>query len=260
MKRSIDNPAGYLERLRPLYVRLFRVAHMIVGNLELSEYVLRSAIVEAYLRRGEWQGRMGFQDSLTHTVKTVALVELKGMRAAGSFETDWTFPVPELSDASQQALLSKLLREEGPTPRIALLFYGADLGVKQIAQALELRVGDVSARLRKLDSRLMRSLRLKGRRAEKTLDEAMELLCRAALSVPGEDVAEMGAVFRSFERDVDGAKKPRASTARIAGTALKALCALVLAALIWLMAVLLEPKTVHTPPATMEHTQNTTDL
>ena len=53
MRSKDGDPAAYLQRLRPLYVELFRMAHAIVGNVELSEYVLRSAIVEAYLRRRE---------------------------------------------------------------------------------------------------------------------------------------------------------------------------------------------------------------
>ena len=252
MKRSIDEPSGYLERLKPLYVRLFRVAHAIVGNLELSEYVLRSAIVEAYLRRGEWQGRMGFQESLMHTVRTVALVELKGIRAAGSYETDWTFPEPGGLKPSEEMLYTRLMKEGDGMARIVLLHYGADLTVRQIAMVTQLRASDVAAKLRRMESRLSRVLGAKGRNNAQTLSVHIEVLCRAALNMPGEDVAEMGAVFRSFERDVDGAKKPRASAWRIVGIVLKVLGALTLALAVWLMAVLFEPATSQPLPATSQ--------
>ncbi|MGJ4851146.1 RNA polymerase sigma factor [Bacillota bacterium Meth-B3] len=255
MKRPIDEPSGYLGRLRPIYVRLFRTAHAIVGNLELSEYVLKSAIVEAWLRRGEWQGRMGFQDSLMHTVRTVALVELGGMRGAGAFEVDWVFPEPMLDDAAHRALLERLLRENGATQRVALLCYGADLSARQIAAVMQMRAGEVSARLRKLNSRLSRALKQGGRRGKPALEAQMEALCRAALGTPGEDVPEPGAVFRSFERDIAEARKPRASAGRVVGAVVKALLMLILAAAIWLMAVLLEPNVNrraprNTPPPT----------
>lgn len=238
----MEEPGGYLQRLRPIYVRLFRMAHAIVGNLELSEYVLRSAIVEAYLRRKEWQGRMGFQEGLEHTVRGVALVELKRMRAAGSFELDWQMPAALAPEGMvPQTLWGRLQRESDTTQRIALLYYGCGLTQRQIAQVMRMYAPDVSGRLRRLGSRLLRSARLSGQRGRRVLENHLEALMLGALSQPGEDVPEAGAVFRSFERDVEGAKRPRASAGRVVATVLKVVGALVLAAAFWLVAVLLEP-------------------
>lgn len=64
MKRSIDEPRGFIERVRPAYDGLFQCAYVLTGNLELAEYVLRSALLAAYLRRGEWRERMSFQEGV----------------------------------------------------------------------------------------------------------------------------------------------------------------------------------------------------
>ncbi|MEG0934601.1 MAG: hypothetical protein RSJ41_03315 [Clostridia bacterium] len=243
MKKSIDDPAGYLERLRPLYVRLFRVAHAVVGNLDVAEYVLKSAIVEAYLRRNEWRDRMGFQECLLHTVKAVALVELKGVKQAGSFEIDWALPAPEKAgNATQEALYERIERESEATQRMAVLYFGCDMAPKQIAQVLGVRASDVSGRLHRLTSRLSRFVKVDARHGRGSLEEQMEWLLLEALGTPGREVPEMGAVFRSFERDVYGARKPRASAGRVVGMAVKVLAALALAALFWLLAVLIQPQ------------------
>ncbi|MDO4549402.1 MAG: hypothetical protein Q4D04_15030, partial [Clostridia bacterium] len=245
MKRSIDTPLGYLERLKPLYVSLFRMAHAIVGNLELAEYVFKSAIVEAFLRRGEWRDRMGFQDGLTHTVRAVALVELKAMRQAGSFDEDWELP---LADGEGQAdgLYAKIIDESDMIKRMAMLYYGCDLTPRQLGMVMNMRPSDALRRMNRLQSRLLRSSRGVARGQMEMLIEKkmMELLAR-----PGDDVPEMGAVFRSFERDVDGAQKPRASAGRVVATVIKAVGAVVLALAFWLLAALIEPSNGTVPVA-----------
>ena len=242
MSKTYDDPNGYLERLKPMYTRLFRVAHAVVGNLELSEYVLKSAIVEAYLRRGEWQGRMGFQESLLHTVRTVALVELKGMRQAGTFESDWTFPMPtHIEDAHMNLLLNRISREPEAVLRIALLYYGCDFTLKQIAVIMEMRLADVQSRIRKLSSRITRAMKIRARQGSMSFEERMVSLMTEVLLTPGEDVAEMGVVFRSFERDVEGAQRPRTSVWRFVDVGLRVIAVLFLVVVFWLIAVLMQP-------------------
>ncbi len=257
MRAGEGDSAAYLQRLRPLYVELFRMAHVIVGNGELSEYVLRSAIVEAYLRRREWQGRMGFQDGLEHTVRSVALVELKRMRAAGSFELDWTLPpCPSPQQPVDQNLHGRFLRESEATQRIALLYYGCGLTNRQIAQVMRMGAAEVSGRLRRLCSRLSRSAHLTGQRGRRTLESHLEKLALSALNQPGEDVPEAGAVFRSFERDVDGAARPRPTAGRVLAAVVKVAGAVLLAAAFWLLAVLLEPSLSGVLPADPQSAQS----
>lgn len=242
MKKGINDPLEYLQRLKPCYVRLFRIAHAIVGNLELSEYVFRSAMVEAYLRRREWQGRMNFQEGLEHTVRGVALVELGRMRQSGSFEEDWRLPdFPEPQDKVQRILYARLIRENEITQRIAALYYGCALSPKQIGKVLGISVSDVNGRIRRLTSRLLRSAHLSGQNGKRKLEDGLESLILAALDQTGEDVPEAGAIFRSFERDVDGARPPRTSVGRVVSVALKVAGALLLAFMLWLLAVLLTP-------------------
>ena len=261
MRSKDGDPAAYLQRLRPLYVELFRMAHAIVGNVELSEYVLRSAIVEAYLRRREWQGRMGFQDGLEHTVRSVALVELRRIRAAGSFELDWALPpCPTPEHPVAQNLWSRFLRESETTQRIALLYYGCGLTNRQIAQVMRMGISEVSGRLRRLCSRLSRGAHLSGQRGRRALESYLEKLMLTALSQPGEEVPEAGAVFRSFERDVDGATRPRLTAGRVLATVIKVVGAVLLAAAFWLLAVLLEPSLSGVLPADTQGTQSQAQL
>ncbi|MGI6237981.1 MAG: RNA polymerase sigma factor [Candidatus Excrementavichristensenella sp.] len=238
-----DDPAVYLERVGSIYVSLFRMAHAITGNREIAAYVFRSAIVEAYLRRKEWQGRMSFQDGLERTVRGVALAELKRIRAAGRFEVDWILPEPVVQGAAatRQALLELLEKESEVIKRIAMLYYACQLSHRQIAQVMQLHTAEVSGKLHRLSSRLLRALKLGGQRGMRSLEDHLEALLLSALNREGEEVPEPGVVFRSFERDVMGATRPRTSLSRVIVTLLKLLGALVLAALIWLLAVLLEP-------------------
>lgn len=238
-----DDPASYLERVGSIYVSLFRMAHAITGNREIAAYVFRSAIVEAFLRRKEWQGRMSFQDGLERTVRGVALAELKRIRAAGRFEVDWVLPEPAVqgSALTRQALLRHLEKESDGIQRIAMLHYACQLSHRQIAQVMQMHTAEVSGKLHRLNSRLLRALKLGGQKGMRSLEDHLEALLLSALNREGEEVPEPGVVFRSFERDVMGATRPRTSLSRVMIALLKLLGALVLAALIWLLAVLLEP-------------------
>ncbi len=242
MKRTIDDPQGYIDRLRGMYVELFRTAHAIVGNLELAEYVLKRAIFEAYLRRNEWRERMGFREGLSQTVRMVAINELQAIRGVGDFEFDWTMDALCGGQLAQDALCARLLRENERTQRITVLYYGCNLRVAQIAQVMRLKPALVRDELTRLRTRLSRGgkWRAQGRHA---LESALETLAAQMLNQPGEEVPDAGQVYRAFERDAAGSPRARRSAGRIVAAVLCVLGALCCAALFWLVAVMFEPGT-----------------
>lgn len=259
MKRSIDDPRGFIERVRPAYDELFQCAYALTGNLELAEYVLRSALLAAYLRRGEWRERMSFQEGVAYALRAVALTELKRIRAVGGFEVDWTLPSGTDFSPAENALLGRLERESIRTQRLMLLLYGCGLKAGEAAQALSLSAPGVREAQRRLLSRLMRASKLGRRETE----ARMESLSDKLLAVPCVDAPACGAVLRSFERDAQGQTGRKASAAHVTGTVFLIVAALLCAALFWVLTVLLEPRTVSpartTPPTAQEEPISSTN-
>ncbi len=166
MKPSIDDPHGFIERVRPAYDELFQCAYVLTGNLELAEYVLRSALLAAYLRRGEWHERMSFHEGIAYALRAVALTELKRIRAVGGYELDWALPSgPDLTP-EEAALFARVERESPRTQRLMLMLYGCAMKVSQTAQALSMSPPAVREAQRRLLSRLTRARRRGGRARE----------------------------------------------------------------------------------------------
>ena len=241
MKPGIDEPQAYLSKLAPIYTELFRVAHTIVGNGELAEYVLKKATYEAWQRRSEWQERMSFSEGLGQTVRMVALVELQNIKHIGSFELDWQLPPidPQDVSADQRQILSKLSREGPELTRALMLYYGCGLRISQIAQVLGVRAAAARDMLYMFRTRLERSRQRMGDKHH--MEDNLERLLLAMLSLVAEDVPDSGALFRAFERDVAFAPKPRLSKGRVMGIILGALGAILCAVVFWVFAILMEP-------------------
>lgn len=248
MKPSIDTPSGYIEKLRPMYVELFRLAHAIVGNLELAEFVLRKAVYEAYNRRVEWRERMSFAEGLTQTVRMVALNELSSIRSVGSFENDWVPPeIPFEASIDQRALMTRVLREPPTLIRELMLYYGCGLKISQIAQVMGEKPAEVKEALNRFRSRLERSRMHKG--GKHVMEDSLERLLILLLQSSDDDIPDSGVVFRAFERDADASPRGRMEIGRALAIGLVSLGALVCALMFWLVAVLIEPMNPAALPA-----------
>ena len=239
MKRSIDDPHGFIERVRPMYDELFQCAFALTGNLELAEYVLRSALLEAYLRRGEWRERMSFHEGIAYALRAVAMTELRRIRSVGGFEVDWALPSGVNLTGEEMALLSRVERESPRTQRLMLLTYGCGLKAAQAGQALSLSAPGVKEGQHRLLSRLQRASRL-GRRE---MEARMETLSEKLLLTPCPEAPACSQVLRAFERDAEGQTGRKASAGRVAGVTFLFVGALLCALLFWLLTVLLEPRT-----------------
>jgi DNA-directed RNA polymerase specialized sigma24 family protein len=245
MKRSIDDPHSFIERVRPVYDELFQCAYALTGNLELAEYVLRSALLEAFLRRCEWRERMSFHEGIAYALRAVALTELKRIRAVGGYELDWSLPAGANLTHDEAALRDRLSRESVRTQRVTLLLYGCAMKPTQAAQALSLSVPGIREAQRRLISRFQRALRL-GRRE---MESRMESLSEKLLSSPCADAPGCGEMLRAFERDAQGQASRKTSAGHVAGMTFLIAGALLCAILFWLLTVLLEPRTATQPGA-----------
>lgn len=162
MKRSLDDPQGFLERLKPLYSEMFRAAHAITGNLELAQFVLQNAMLEAYLRRGEWRDRMDFREGLMHAIRLVGLAELRRERRLQPVEQDWRgFEESEgleLDPSGVERMRQMVAREKPEMRRMLMLRYGCGLNPLQIAEVMQMRGGEVRQALTRCQSRLERGV------------------------------------------------------------------------------------------------------
>ncbi len=245
MKPSIDDPHGFIERVRPAYDELFQCAYVLTGNLELAEYVLRSALLAAYLRRGEWHERMSFHEGIAYALRAVALTELKRIRAVGGYELDWALPSgPDLTP-EEAALFARVERESPRTQRLMLLIYGCGLKAAQAGQALSLSAPGVREGQRRLLSRLQRASGL-GRRE---MEARMEALSEKLLLTPCPEAPACGQVLRAFERDAQGQAGRKKSASHVVGMAFLIAGALLCALLFWLLTVLMEPRATVSPTA-----------
>ena len=238
MPRAIDDPHAFVERIRPVYDELFQCAYALTGNLELSEYVLRSALLEAFLRRGEWRERMSFHEGVAYALRAVALTELRRIRGVGGYELDWTLPEGVNLTSGEAALRERLSRESVRTQRLTLLLYGCAMKQSQTAQVLSLSVPGVYEAQRRLLARFQRAARLGRREMESHLESLSEKL----LKTPCPDAPGCGALLRAFERDTQGQTGRRASAGHVAGMTFLVAGAILCAILFWLLTVLLEPR------------------
>ena len=240
MRPNLDDPQGYQVRLKPLYGEMFRAAYAIIGNRDLAEFVLKNAVREAYLRRREWRDRMNFREGVLAAVRLVGLTDLRHIRRKGSYELDWegfSLNCPESLGSSEQKLYAVLAKQPVQTRRLMTLRHGCGLKERQISEILNLKPAQVHEELTGCAARMERVL---GKSSSYGLEKMLKRVMRAEMSRPGEDMGEMGAVLRSFERDVENVTSRRFSVGHWVGIVLGVLGALVCAVLVWLIAILLE--------------------
>ena len=200
MRPNLDDPQGYQVRLKPLYGEMFRAAYAIIGNRDLAEFVLKNAVREAYLRRREWRDRMNFREGVLAAVRLVGLTELRHIRRKGSYELDWegfSLNCPESLGSSEQKLYTVLAKQPVQTRRLMTLRHGCGLKERQISEILNLKPAQVHEELTGCAARMERVL---GKSSSYGLEKMLKRVMRAEMSRPGEDMGEMGAVLRSFER------------------------------------------------------------
>lgn len=249
MKPNLDDPQGYQARLKPIYSEMFRAAHAVIGNRDLAEFVLKNAVREAYLRRREWRDRMNFREGVLSAVRLVGLTELRLIRRKGGYELDWegfSQRCPEGLGAAEQKLYRAIASQSLQTRRMMVLRHGCGFKERQIAEILNMKPAQVHEELTGCAAGMEHAA---GKASIHGMERLLRRVMRAEMSRPGEDLGEMGAVLRSFERDVQHVSSRKFSVGHWIGTVFGVLGALVCAALIWLIAVLLEEPAARPPAA-----------
>lgn len=241
----------YIEKIRPYCAELYKRAYLITLNAEIAEYVVQSVIAEAYGLFTGWQGRISFREGIFELTRETALHELMLAKDAGNLEQDeegayggLLFAGEESAyDPTVQTIEARLRREKPETQRMVMLKYGCGLRLKQIAQATDMRIQDVRARTKMCIARIEHAMKKGQRRlSAQAIEGHVQRLAQQILKTRPIQTPEMTAVFQLFSENLSRQKPSGGFGRRIALGAFTLVGAVLSMGLLWLIAVLLQPR------------------
>lgn len=217
---------AYLNRVRPMFNRLFNLAHAICGNADRAEFAVRSAMLECWVSGEAEAGSHGLRESLQRSTIASAL-----RMAEEHPDADWD----ELRDEGD--VLSAFIAQENALLRRAVaLRHGCGFTSRRIGRLLGVNTRRIQTMMDAVETRAERRLHLRG------IEQAFERTVRTQLSRPSAAAPEISGVFRTFRADAADLRVSRHLPARILSIALTALLALLCMASIFLATVLLQPE------------------
>ncbi len=232
MRREDDEIQSFVRRLRPSVRYFFRAAYAITGDRQMAEYVLNDALVRAYLQDAPG-GALGFRDSVLSVIREGALARLE----AETPEGEWDGLVPDEEKDDPLALL--LARESADVQRMAVLRYGCAMTMREIAGVMNLPQELVQSELSGCRARVERALAAQKRPVRPFERLAMRAV-RQSMNRERDDQIDVGFILHAFETDLAGLHRPRRVVMRLVKGAALLAAGLACAALIWLLAVLIE--------------------
>ena len=236
-----DALRAFFARVRPYYRELFNMAHAICGNYELAEFAVQSAILDVF-RRGTPRSRAGLRENLRAQTRDMAMEQA---RLIDDAELTWDgFREDAIEGAGGDAVLQAASLETLETRRALMLRYGCGLRPRDIARLLNMPVSQVSGVLTRFTRRLKRRL---PPREHARLERVIARSARAWLERQAGGVPDAGAVLRSLEAELVESGAPTHRISRVVGRVLTIVIALFLAALFWLLMVLLQPPRLEEP-------------
>ena len=236
-----DALRAFFARVRPYYRELFNMAHAICGNYELAEFAVQSAILDVF-RRGTPRSRAGLRENLRAQTRDMAMEQA---RLIDDAELTWDgFREDAIEGAGGDAVLQAASLETLETRRALMLRYGCGLRPRDIARLLNMPVSQVSGVLTRFTRRLKRRL---PPREHACLERVIARSARAWLERQAGGVPDAGAVLRSLEAELVESGAPTHRISRVVGRVLTIVIALFLAALFWLLMVLLQPPRLEEP-------------
>lgn len=230
MSRSeTEDFRAYLSRVRPVFYRLFNLAHAVTGSCDQAEYCVLSAMLEC--RDAGNVSSHGLRENLRACVINTAW---KTVLAETPAEFDWTAPAP--ADGNP---VSTLISKESPqTQRMLILKYGCGLSFRRIARLCETDPRSVRSALTRFEARTRRKLSIPSRQAcTARILRAVD----ASMDLPSTDAPDIGSTFRSFQADASNLPQSGRLPARILRTLILLVLAALCMAAFWLAAVLLQP-------------------
>lgn len=194
----------FSEAIRQNARELFRTAYVITGDYSSAEEALKEALFRTYISG---------KPLMPHAVETVKDAAFRRTDGIPSETED----IPE--DGSEGL--------NGPDRRVMLMYRGLRLKKSEIAYALGRKTGEI----RRIIDRI-----------EKTYsDEELTLRCESELRTLSEQAPDAGTLIRTLEMDISGLKPKRHPLRKAFRLALTGLGCALLAALVLLLVILVEP-------------------
>ena len=234
MKKTNDGMLAYTERLKPQIRLFYRAAHALTGSRQVAECALSNAILNAFLQRGEWRERMSFREGVLRAVREESRIQLKKGQ-----EADWDWNGVTAEAGSEQTLIQLLSKEPPETQRSMVLRFGCSMTAREIAQITSRPHDQVRDELARCQVRMERELR-KREIAFKPFDRYAVKEIRQWMNRESSEPIDAGYFLSTFEKDAVSARHPRHIVAGIIKWMLAGIGALLLAACVWLIAVLME--------------------
>ena len=233
MEREEKEIQGFMKRLRPSVRYFYRAAYAITADRSMAEYVLGEALVKAYMKGVAPAGTLGFRDSVLTVIRECALGQLK--REMPEDEWDGFFADP----SRHEPIAETVARESLELQRMSVLRYGCGMTVREIAALTRTTVDRVQDALNQGRLRIERALAREKKNA-RPFDRLAMRAVRQAMNREGNDQIDPDYILHSFETELAGRRRPRRVLRRLAGGLLLAALGLLFAALLWLLAILME--------------------
>lgn len=234
MKKTNDGITAYMDRLKPQIRLFYRAAHLLTGNRQAAEYVLSSAVLSAFLRRGEWRERMSFREGVLRAIREESRKELKKRR-----EVDWDWPDMARETADERPLIRLLADESPEVQRSMALRFGCSMTAREIAAVTSKSFEQTRDELARCQTRMERALKQQGV-AFKPFERYAAAQIRQWMNRENGEPIDIGYFLSTFEKDAMGARPSRRAAANIVKCLLAGVGALALAVCVWLIAVLME--------------------
>ena len=130
-------------------------------------------------------------------------------------------------------------RESPETQRMCVLRYGCAATVREIAALLDTSTDHVQEALNRCRLRIERAIASE-KRPPRSFDRMAMRAVRQAMNSEQSDPIDVGSILNAFETELAGRRQPRRVLRRVGRAVLMAVGGLAFAALLWLLAVLME--------------------
>ncbi|MBR3504695.1 MAG: sigma-70 family RNA polymerase sigma factor [Clostridia bacterium] len=233
MEREDRDIQSFLKRARASMPFFYRAAYAITADRAMAESVLGEALVEAYLKRAAPAGSLGFRDGVLTIIRERALDRLEEEPSEGDWEGFF-------ADPQRDNLIAAAVERESPeAQRMCVLRYGCGMTVREIASLMDADVEQVQDALNQNRLRAERAL-ARAKKTARPFDRLAMRAVRQAMNRASAASVDADYTLRAVEAELIVRGKPRRFLRRALGGALLGALALVFAALVWLLAVLME--------------------
>lgn len=236
---------AYFKRVSGACPGLFNMAHAILGNYDLAEYALHSALLDVW--RDNPQSGLGLQEKLRACLRRIAVkVALSGR--GQSAERTWNGP----ESPDPDPIIDLAAQESAEIRRCIVLKYGCGLSPGRISRITGVSQAQLKTAFARFEARVRRRLPLRERRRfESRIVQAVEdFLWRI-----GPDVPDNATLYRAFEAEAAQITVNDHRISRIIGHIVLVVLALACAFVFWLYAVISQPARLESPenvPAAVE--------